>query len=102
MVWHMKRDLATTLRMLKAEGLAAHVARDHGRLQVTLASPLPGQPLLQASFSSRDGESAADWLVARVFDHYPQSLLGKLWRSIAAAAVAAQEERAAWRDSGKT
>jgi hypothetical protein len=90
---HMKRDLATTVRMLEAAGLPVHVRRGHGRLQVSLAAPTPERPLYQASFSARDGESAADWLVARVFDLYPHCELAKLWRTIAAAAaVAAQGE----------
>jgi len=96
----VKRDLAITVRMLEAAGLPVHVRRSHGRLQIALASPTPERPIYQASFSARDGESAAEWLVARIFDLYPHSDLAKLWRTIAAAAVAAQEERAMWRDGG--
>lgn len=97
----MKRDLAMTLRMLEADGVAVRVSRSHGRLQVSVGSPVAGQPPVQASFGSRDGEVAADWLVARVFDLYPQSQLSRLWRTIAAAAVAAQDEWATWRGGGR-
>jgi hypothetical protein len=88
----VKRDFATTVRMLEAAHLPIHVRRSHGRLQVSLASPTPERPLYQGSFSARDGDSAADWLVARVFDLYPQSDLAKLWRTIAAAAAAAAQD----------
>jgi hypothetical protein len=78
--------------MLETAGLPVHVLRRHGRLQVSLASPTPERPLYHASFSVRDDESAADWLVARVFDSYPQSDLAKLWRTLAAAAAAAAQD----------
>ena len=99
-VSRVKRDLALTLRMLEAEGLQAGIARSHGRLQVRLVGPAPARATVQASFSSRDTEAAADWLVARVFDLHPQSQLAKLWRAIAAAAAAAQDEWALWRSGG--
>lgn len=96
----MTRDLAVTLRMLEAEGLQVRLVRSHGRLELMLDAPRPGQATVQASFGSRDADSAAEWLVARVFDLYPQSQISKVWRTIQAAAMAAQEESAMWQRSG--
>lgn len=87
----LQRDLATTVRMLESAGLTVGVGKAHGRVHVCLSSPLPGQAPQIASFAARDGDRAADWLVARVLDLYPQSELAKLWRVIAAAAAAAAQ-----------
>lgn len=77
----MKRDLLTTLRMLRAEGLDAGARLDDGMLEVSIGSHV-------AVFRSPDLGAASDWLAACTVVHYPASDFARLWAFLARAHAA--------------
>ncbi len=77
----MDRDLFTTLRMLRADGLDAGARFDNGRLEVSLGKQV-------VVLETPDLRAAANWLAACAILNYPRSDFAKLWRVLARAAAA--------------
>ncbi len=68
----MRRDLSTTLEMLRLGGLNAGAQITNGLIEVRLGEH-------HAVFLAADAELAADWLAECAVMRYPECDLSKVW-----------------------
>jgi hypothetical protein len=82
------RSLFLTAHLLQNEGIRADAEMVQGHVRVSIDDPRPNGKTCTAVFPDRQMDEAADWLVSRVKDLYPQSLLARIWQLLANASDA--------------
>jgi hypothetical protein len=87
------RSLFLTTHLLQNEGIRAEAEMVQGHVLVSIEDPRPNGKICTAIFPDRQMDEAADWLVTRVKDLYPRSVLARIWQLVSKASDAQAEGR---------
>lgn len=87
------RSLFLTAHLLHNEGVPVDAETYRGTVRVSIGDPSQDGKFCTAVFQTERMDEASDWLVARVKELYPTSILARIWVLFATAAKACAEGR---------